>query len=195
MVAQLDTPTLNIRINQPYTVAGLVQVFTSSQRNFFTSVMAHALRVAGQGTPVLIVQFLKGGINQGHENPVRLGPNLDWIRCNVRGGINFPVLVESVGENLPEKTDSPKLEETQKSSLIDLWRYTKAVVSEGRYSLVVLDELSLAVNLGPIPEAEVLDLLEKRPSHVDVILTGPNMPSALLDMADQITEVRRSHGP
>jgi cob(I)alamin adenosyltransferase len=28
---------------------------------------------------------------------------------------------------------------------------------------------------------------------VDIILTGPEMPQALLDVADQITEIRRSH--
>jgi len=178
MVAQLETPTLNLRIDRQLTVPGLVQVFTSSQRNFFSSVMANALRMAGQGTSVLIVQFLKGGINQGHKNPVRLGQNLDWVRCE-----------------LPRCIDTPELDENQKRSLTDLWRYTQAVVSEGRYSLVVLDELSLGINFNLIPEAEVLELLEKRPPHVDIILTGPNMPQAILDVADQITEVRRSYGP
>jgi cob(I)alamin adenosyltransferase len=178
MVAQLQAPALNIPSDLPYTVPGLVQVFTSGHRNFFTDVMAQALRIAGQGTTVLIVQFLKGGINQGHEHPMRLGQNLDWVRCRLPGSI-----------------DTPELDETQKCSLLDLWRYTQAVVSEGRYSLVVLDELSLAINFGLIPEAEVLEFLENRPRHVDVILTGPKMPEVILDMADQITEVRRSHRP
>ncbi|MFO5495007.1 MAG: P-loop NTPase family protein, partial [Cuspidothrix sp.] len=53
MVAQLETPGLNSTPSLPYSVKGLVQVFTSSQRSFFTSVMAQALRIAGQGTPVL----------------------------------------------------------------------------------------------------------------------------------------------
>ena len=65
MVAQLETPGLNSTFSVPYSVEGLIQVFTNSQRSFFTSVMAQALRIAGQGTPVLIVQFLKGGIRQG----------------------------------------------------------------------------------------------------------------------------------
>jgi cob(I)alamin adenosyltransferase len=65
----------------------------------------------------------------------------------------------------------------------------------GKYDLVVLDELSLAIHFGLIPEEEVLDLLDNRPSHVDVILTGPNMPNTLLDQADQITQIRRSHRP
>jgi len=55
----------------------------------------------------------------------------------------------------------------------------------------VLDELGLAVELGYLQEAEVLAALEQRPSHLDVILTGPSMPSALLAMADQVTQLRR----
>ncbi|MBD2293166.1 P-loop NTPase family protein [Anabaena sphaerica FACHB-251] len=178
MVAQLETPSINSTLSLPYSVAGLVQVFTSSHRNFFTSVISQALRIAGQGTPVLIVQFLKGGIHQGHNKPIQMGQNLDWIRCD-----------------LPRCIDTPHLEETENQALQQLWQYTQQVVSEGKYSLVVLDELSLAINFGLIPEAEVLEFLANRPPHVDIILTGPEMPKSLLDVADQITEIRRSHQP
>jgi len=40
-----------------------------------------------------------------------------------------------------------------------------------------------------------LAFLKQRPRQVDVILTGPEMPQAILDVADQITELRRSHQP
>jgi cob(I)alamin adenosyltransferase len=53
----------------------------------------------------------------------------------------------------------------------------------------------LAINFGLIPQEEVLSFLQKRPSHVDIILTGPKMPQAILEVADQITEIRRSHQP
>jgi cob(I)alamin adenosyltransferase len=76
-----------------------------------------------------------------------------------------------------------------------LWQYTQTVVSEGKYSLVVLDQLSLAINFGLIPESQVLAFLTKRPPYVDIILSGPEMPKSLLDVADQITEIRRSHQP
>jgi cob(I)alamin adenosyltransferase len=140
--------------------------------------MAQALRIAGQGTPVLVVQFLKGGIDQGYERPVQLGQNLDWVRCN-----------------LPRCVDTPHLDEEELRSLVDLWLYTQKVVMQGRYELVVLDELSLAINFDLISEAEVLAFLNRRPRHVDIILTGPEMPQSLLDVADQITELRRSHQP
>ena len=178
MVAQLETPGLNSTLSLPYSVKGLVQVFTSPERSFFTSVMAQALRIAGQGTPVLIVQFLKGGIRQGHERPIQMGQHLDWIRCD-----------------LPRCIDSSELDEAENQALQQLWQHTQKVVSEGKYSLLVLDELSLAINFGLIPETEVLEFLSQRPSHLDIILTGSQMPTSLLDVADQITEIRRSHQP
>ncbi|MEH2066655.1 MAG: P-loop NTPase family protein [Nostoc sp.] len=178
MVAQLETSSINSTLTLPYPVEGIVQVFTSSYRNFFTSVMAQTLRIAGQGTSVLIVQFLKGGIRQGQERPIQLGQNLDWIRCD-----------------LPRCIDTPHLDDTENQALQKLWQYTQQVVYESKYSLVVLDELSLAINFGLISESEVLAFLAKRPPHIDIILTGPEMPKSLLGVADQITEIRRSHRP
>lgn len=178
MVSQLEATTLDSSCPPTYNIEGLVQIFTSPHRSFFTSVIAQALRIAGQGTPVLVVQFLKGGIGQGHEHPVRLGQHLDWIRCDLLRYI-----------------DTPELDEIESQALMQLWQYTQDVVSEGKYSLVVLDELSLAINFGLIPQADVLTFLKRRPSHVDIILTGPQMPQALLNVADQITEIRRSHQP
>jgi len=178
MVSQLEVPARDSNHCLPHTVEGLVQVFTCPHRSFFTSVMAQALRIAGQGTSVLIVQFLKGGIRQGYQHPVQLGQNLDWVRCN-----------------LPRCIDTPDLEEAEVAALRDLWQHTRSIVAEGKYSLVVLDELSLAIHFGLISEAEVVEFLESRPTQVDVILTGPEMPAALLDRADQITELRRTHRP
>lgn len=178
MVSQIETPSIDVGHQLTHRVEGLVQVFTCSHRSFFTNVMAQALRIAGQGTPVLVVQFLKGGIGQGYEHPVQLGQNLDWIRCN-----------------LPRCIDTPQLDEAETRSLLELWEYTQAIVLEGKYELVVLDELSLAVNFELIADTEVLSLLQQRPRHVDIILTGPEMPRSLLDVADQITELRRSHQP
>lgn len=176
MISQLEVPPLDSSPVLPYTVEGLVQVFTSKQRSFFTNVMAQALRIAGQGTPVLVVQFLKGGIGQGYEHPVQLGQHLDWVRCN-----------------LPRCITSPEVQDTEVAALQALWQHTRMVVTQGKYALVVLDELSLAIEFGLVSEAEVVAFLTHRPRQLDVILTGPQMPQAILDMADQITELRRSY--
>ena len=159
-----------------WAVDGVVQVFTCPRRSFFSGVIAQGMRLAGQGTPVLVVQFMKGGIGQSYDRPMQFAQNLDWVRCNLMRCI-----------------DSPQVSEEEARSLVDLWQFTKRVVFEGRYEMVVLDELSVAMQFGLIPPVEVLDFIRKRPKHVDVILTGPDMPDVILDVADQITELRRNN--
>ena len=157
-------------------IEGTVQVFTSQHRTFFTNVMVQATRVAEQGLPVLVVQFLKGGINQGPEHPMQMGQNLSWIRCDA-----------------PECISGPDVSPTTQAALAELWQHTQAAIKGGTYGLVVLDELSLAIDFGLIKENELLNLLKNRPAHVEVILTGPQMPDSLLAVADQVTEFRRNY--
>ncbi len=159
-------------------IEGTVQVFTSVHRSFFTNVMVQALRSAEQGLPVLVVQFLKGGIRQGPNHPNQMGQNLDWVRCDYEGCIT-------------EATTDPKA----KAALTELWDYTLDVVKQGKYGLVVLDELSLALEFGLLAEADVLSFLESRPPQLDVVLTGPQMPYSILSVADQVTEFRRGFLP
>ncbi len=156
-------------------IEGTVQIFTSPHRTFFTNVMVQSIRVAEQGLPVLVVQFLKGGLNQGPENPMQMGQNLSWIRFDS-----------------PECIGDPNVSEKTSAALQKLWEHTQLAVRNGTYGLIVLDELSLAVDFGLIPENEVLNMLKDRPSHVDIILTGPQMPESLIAVADQVTEFRRN---
>ncbi|NET10046.1 MAG: P-loop NTPase family protein [Symploca sp. SIO2B6] len=160
----------------PKLVQGVMQVFSCPHRHFFANMMAQALQAAGQGTSVLVVQFLKGGINQGPDHPTQLAQNLTWLRCDV-----------------PHSILTSELDVGERAALATLWQHVQTVVAEGQYSLVILDELSLATHLGLIPLAEVLSFLNQRPSYVDVTLSGTEMPQCLIDMADQVTELRRSH--
>ncbi|MBX2862035.1 MAG: cob(I)yrinic acid a,c-diamide adenosyltransferase [Leptolyngbyaceae cyanobacterium MAG.088] len=155
---------------------GSLRVFTSVHRSFFTNVMVQALRSADQGMTVLVAQFLKGGIDQGPDHMTHMGQNLDWVRCGYSGCIF-------------ENTNDAQ------AAVSELWSYVKSVVQADQYGLVMLDELSLAIDYGLIPEAEVLELLEQRPAQMDIILTGPKMPYSILSMADQVTEFRREFLP
>ncbi|GAB4214332.1 MAG: P-loop NTPase family protein [Synechococcales cyanobacterium] len=162
-------------VSSPWVVRGTVQLFICPVRGVIPGngdVMAQALRVAGQGTAVLVVQFLKGGIHQGPDAIIHMGRDLEWVRCNLTRCI-----------------DSPHLEPEEHQAITELWHFTQSAVASGRFGLVVLDELSLAIKFGFIPETEVLDLLHQRPSAMDVVITGQEMPDALLEVADLVTQV------
>lgn len=187
MVSQLRAPVPHPVPERPtrasdhpwlHAIEGSIQVFTSPHRSFFTNVMVQAMRVAGQGHAVLIVQFLKGGIRQGVDQPMLFGQGLEWLRPDIQRAL---------------RKDDATTEESD--AIAKLWHHTQAVAMQGRHALVVLDELSLAIRLGLIAEASVLAFLEQRPPQVDVILTGPDMPDALLAIADQVTEFRRHFLP
>lgn len=161
-----------------HAIEGTVQVFTSPHRSFFANVMVQAMRVAGQGHAVLISQFLKGGIGQGIDQPMQFGQGLQWLRPDMRRCLKAA-----------DATDE------ERTAIAQLWQHTEEVATQGRYSLIVLDELSLAIQFGLIAETAVLDFIRQRPPQVDVIMTGPEMPESLLAIADQVTEFRRQFMP
>ena len=154
---------------------GQLQVHTAPFRGSFSGVFSQALRSAGLGSSVLVSQFLKGGVDQGLERSVWLCGRLQWLRPAVAGCLAEPVPAS----------------QADVEAVREIWAYTREQLLSGQLDQLVLDELGLAVELGYLSEAEVVSALEQRPSHLDVILTGPSMPTALLAMADQVTQLRR----
>ncbi|PWL21886.1 MAG: ATP--corrinoid adenosyltransferase [Synechococcus sp. XM-24] len=154
---------------------GQLQVHTAPFRGSFSGVFSQALRSAGLGSRVLVSQFLKGGVDQGLERSVWLCGRLQWLRPAVAGCLAEPVPAS----------------QADVEAVREIWTYTREQFLSGQLDQLVLDELGLAVELGYLSEAEVVSALEQRPSHLDVILTGPSMPTALLAMADQVTQLRR----
>jgi cob(I)alamin adenosyltransferase len=157
---------------------GLLQAHTAPFRGSFSGVFSQALRSAGLGSRVLISQFLKGGVDQGLERSVWLCGRLQWLRPAVAACLAEPAATESVSAG-------------DRDAVLAVWDYTKEQLLAGELDQLVLDELGLAVELGYLPAADVLAVLEQRPAHLDVILTGPCMSPALLAMADQVTQLRR----
>ena len=154
---------------------GLLQVHTAPFRGSFGSVLSQALRTAGLGSRVLVSQFLKGGVDQGLEASTWLCGRLQWLRPAV------PACVEQPAEQTPEVA----------AAVAEVWAFSREQLLSGAVDLMVLDELGLAVELGYVGLETVVSSLERRPAHLDVILTGPAMPAELMAMADQVTQLRR----
>ena len=61
---------------------GQIQIYKSSFRGSYSSIISDSLRNAALGRKVLLVQFMKGGVKQGIANAVKLCGNLTWIRSS-----------------------------------------------------------------------------------------------------------------
>ncbi|EAU72699.1 cob(I)yrinic acid a,c-diamide adenosyltransferase [Synechococcus sp. RS9916] len=155
---------------------GQLQVHTAPYRGSFASVLSQALRAAGLGSRVMVVQFLKGGVAQGPDRRLTLCGRLQWLRPDVAC-----CLAEPASEQEPDTL----------AAVQALWAECRSQLLNGELDQLVMDELGLAVALGYLDEQDVRSTLEQRPGSMDVIVTGPAIPDSLMDMADQVTELRR----
>ena len=60
----------------------------------------------------------------------------------------------------------------------------------GRFDVVILDEINVAMDLGLLKMRDVIKFLKDKPCGVEVILTGRGCPKALYRYADYVSEVR-----
>ena len=159
---------------------GQIQIYQSLYRGSYFSVIRDSLRNAALGRKVLLVQLMKGGVNQGIPNAQKLCGNLTWIRAS-----------NSYDQyELEYKNSNKNLEKEINSSIIELWDFCKKELLSGRYDQIILDEIFLAVEMNIISKDDLISTLENRFISGDVILTGTSIPKNFLLMADQITELR-----
>ncbi|WP_269609551.1 cob(I)yrinic acid a,c-diamide adenosyltransferase [Prochlorococcus marinus] len=159
---------------------GQVQIHTSTFRGSFSIVLSEALRSAGLGSKVLISQFLRGGVNQGPNGAINLCGRLEWLR---------PAIETCIPEQLSEGNLSLRRKYEEKA-IKELWDFCKTRLIEKKLDKIVLDEIGMAISLGLIEENDLISMINNRPSSTDIILTGPAIPPKVMEMADQITELR-----
>ena len=174
----LQTSSLHL----PPQPEGLLQIHTAPHRGSFSSVLSQALRAAGLGSRVLVCQLLKGGVDQGVQASQMLCGRLRWLR---------PATLLCLEASADQLAEDPEEAARIVEAVREVWSYSREQLLEERIDQLVLDELGLAIELGYLDLDEVLTTLEQRPPHLDVIVTGPAVPAALMAMADQITELRR----
>jgi cob(I)alamin adenosyltransferase len=155
-------------------MSGQIQVYTGNGKGKTTAAMGLAFRAAGYGFKTYVAQFLKGQPTGEVEAAKRLAP---LIRIEQFGREDFITIKDGpAGEDIALARKG-------------LERARVAMLS-GAYRIVVLDEINTAVHFKIVPEADVLDFLDKRPEAVEVILTGRYAPASFIDRAGLVTEMK-----
>jgi cob(I)alamin adenosyltransferase len=157
---------------------GLVQVYTGNGKGKTTAAFGLALRAVGRGLKVYVIQFIKGGFDYGELYVVDKLPNL---KLKAFGTGKF------ITEKPAGKEDVKLAEEAL--------ALAEAVVRSGKYDIVILDEINVALHLGLIKTEKVLELMKNRPKHVELILTGRYAPNEIIEVADLVTEMREVKHP
>jgi cob(I)alamin adenosyltransferase len=157
---------------------GLVQVYTGDGKGKSSAAFGLALRAIGRGLKVYIIQFIKGGFDYGELYIVDKLPNLT-LRAFGRG--------KFVTEKPPAKVDIEFAEEAL--------ALAEKVVKSGEYDIVILDEINVALHLKLVEIEKVLEIVKKKPKHVELVLTGRHAPAEIVEAADLVTEMREVKHP
>ncbi len=160
--------------------AGLVQVYTGDGKGKTTASVGLAVRAAGAGLRVMFVQFVKGGRRSSELAMLeRLG-----VRVERPAEASTGLLAPGGGITAEDR-----------QAVGEAWGIAAEAIASGAYDVVVLDEGCVALAHGMLDERELLDALDARPSHVEVVLTGRGAPAALVERADLVTEMRAQKHP
>ena len=158
-------------------MSGLIHIYCGDGKGKTTAAIGLAIRAAGSGRRVLILQFLKDGRSSEFASLAHV-PNIEVIPQTRRFGFTWTLSEE-------EKAQA----RDYNSALLE-----DAFARAGDFDLLVLDEAVGACTSGMIGEVRLLALLEARPAELEVVLTGRGPSQALLDAAGYVTEmVKRKH--
>jgi len=154
---------------------GLIIVFTGNGKGKTTAALGQALRAAGQGLKVLMLQFIKGTWDYGELVSIKkLNPDF-VIRPLGKGFIR----------SKSKLNDKEAIENINHS-----WEQAEKEILSDTYDMVILDEINYVIDFGLLPVEKILSLLEKKPERLHIVLTGRNAHEKVIEIADLVTEMK-----
>ena len=157
---------------------GLIHLYCGEGKGKTTAAMGLALRAAGAGKRVLVLQFFKDG-SSSEVRALSRFDNVDVIEHSRQFGFFWTL------------SDAEKEEaRVYYTGLLE-----EVMAKSGAYDLLVLDEAMSACTNRVIDEGRLLALLADKPEGLEVVLTGRDPSQAMIDRADYVTEMRKIKHP
>jgi len=163
-------------------VKNLIQIYTGDGRGKTTAALGLALRAIGAGKKVAMVQFMKKGIYSEHRA-------IEKYR--------LPILIESFGIGYYKiMNDKHTKAEHQRAAQKALNR-AKELIKKGKYDIIILDEINVAVGFGLVDVNELISILTANGAgrKSEIILTGRRAHPRLKKLADLVTEMKNVKHP
>ncbi|OZB00123.1 MAG: cob(I)yrinic acid a,c-diamide adenosyltransferase [Rhizobiales bacterium 39-66-18] len=147
-------------------------VHTGPGKGKSTAAFGLALRMLGYGRKVGVVQFIKGAWHTGEKDAfAAFGDRVRW---------------HTMGEGFTWETQDLARDTAAAARAFDKAR---ELLADESLSLIVLDELNIALRYGYLDLADVVATLKARRPDLHVVVTGRNAKPELLEAADLVTEM------
>ncbi|GKX66077.1 cob(I)yrinic acid a,c-diamide adenosyltransferase [Inconstantimicrobium mannanitabidum] len=154
---------------------GYIQIYTGDGKGKTTCAVGLAVRAAGNGYKVNFVQFMKS-----------------WQTGELKILENIPGV--SIYRFATPKDFTWNLTEEEKEELIKNiekgFENVKNLIMSNSCDMLIIDELVGVLSQGYLDEAKVIEVLQSKPEHMEIILTGRNASAQLIEVADLVTEMK-----
>jgi cob(I)alamin adenosyltransferase len=151
---------------------GLVQIYTGDGKGKTTAALGTLLRALGHGMKIYVAVFMKGDYPYGEWEFLARQPNIKIERFGLRTFCD------------PKNVKPEEIEQAEKALAA-----ARTAMLSGKYDVVMLDEVNVAVGWKLVKLEDVLQLVKDKPEKVELILTGRRADPALVQLADLVTEM------
>ena len=151
---------------------GLLIVHTGAGKGKSTAAFGLALRMLGRGKCIGVVQFIKGAWHSAERDALaRFGDQVSW---------------HTMGEGFTWETQDLKRDIAAAERA---WAKATELMADPTFSLIILDELNIALRYQYLDLSAVVAALSGRRSDLHVVVTGRNAKPELIAAADLVTEM------
>jgi cob(I)alamin adenosyltransferase len=151
---------------------GLLIVHTGTGKGKSTAAFGLALRMLGRGRRVGVVQFIKGAWHTAERDTLaKFGDLVSW---------------HAMGEGFTWETQDRARDVAAAERA---WGKAQELIADPSFSLVILDELNIALRYDYLDLNRVLETLSHRRPDLHVVVTGRNAKPEMIEAADLVTEM------
>lgn len=150
---------------------GYIHIYTGNGKGKTTAAFGLAIRALCAGKKIYIGQFVKSM----KYNETRIADFFANITIEQLGRGCFL-------DHNPQQIDCDMAQNA-------LLKCTE-IMASGKYDLVILDELTIAIYFGLLSEQQVVEAIEKRNPATEIVITGRYAPQSLIDIADLVTDMQ-----
>jgi cob(I)alamin adenosyltransferase len=151
---------------------GYIQIYTGNGKGKTTAALGLALRASAYGKKIFIGQFVKG-MKYGELESIKKFSDTITLKQFGRDCFIY---------NDPEPED---IEAARKG-----WDEVNAILIENNIDILILDEIGIAIHYKLINTQEVIDFIKRKPTEMELIMTGRYIPEELFELADLVTEMK-----
>lgn len=155
----------------------MVHVYTGNGKGKTTAALGLALRAAGHGKRVCVLQFMKKR-ETGEKKAARLLPLLAIKQFGRR---------KFIKKGKARKKDRELAEKGMD--------FARKVMERGECDMLILDEANVAVAFGLIKKKDLIELIESRPKGMELVITGRYAKKEIIEKADIVTEMKEIKHP